>query len=131
MEATIFMRKQVMTDLWTKEKEIQFFEESTNFATPEQLFYVGDDFRYYAYWPKSYRGKKSTLQSRNALIGSFTEKYSVDLLQDFANSQGLYKDLKWVKVILDELEQKQVLLGYLVELAMIQQSFMKADCTKE
>lgn len=79
-----------MTDLWTKEKEIQFFEESTNFATPEQLFYVGDDFRYYAYWPKSYRGKKSTLQSRNALIGSFTEKYSVDLLQDFANSQGLY-----------------------------------------
>lgn len=79
-----------MTDLWTKEKEIQFFQESRNFATPEQLFYVGDDSRYYAYWPRSYRGKKSTLQSRNALIGSYTEKYSVDLLQDFANSQGLY-----------------------------------------
>ncbi len=79
-----------MTGLWTKEKEIQFFQESRNFATPEQLFYLGDDSRYYAYWPKSYRGKKSTLQSRNALIGSFTEKYSVDLLQDFANSQGLY-----------------------------------------
>lgn len=79
-----------MTDLWTKEKEIQFFQESRNFATPEQLFYVGDDSRYYAYWPKSYRGKKSTLQSRNALIGSYTEKYSVDLIQDFANSQGLY-----------------------------------------
>ncbi len=79
-----------MTGLWTKEKEIQFFQESRNFATPEQLFYVGDDSRYYAYWPKSYKGKKSTLQSRNALIGSFTEKYSVDLLQYFANSQGLY-----------------------------------------
>ena len=79
-----------MTGLWTKEKEIQFFQESRNFATPEQLFYFGDDSRYYAYWPKSYKGKKSTLQSRNALIGSFTEKYSVDLLQDFANSQGLY-----------------------------------------
>lgn len=79
-----------MLELWTKQEETQFFEESRNFATSEQLFYVGDDSRYYAYWPKSYRGKKSTLQSRNALIGSFTEKYSVDLLQDFANSQGLY-----------------------------------------
>lgn len=79
-----------MTGLWTKEKEIQFFQESRNFATSEQLFYFGDDSRYYAYWPKSYKGKKSTLQSRNALIGSFTEKYSVDLLQNFANSQGLY-----------------------------------------
>ncbi|MBC8489690.1 MAG: hypothetical protein H8D45_27030 [Bacteroidetes bacterium] len=79
-----------MPDLWTKEKEIEFFNDSGKFATPEQLFYFGDDSRYYAYWPKSYKGKKSTLQSRNALIGNFTEKYSVDLLQDFANSKGLY-----------------------------------------
>jgi len=79
-----------MTDLWTKNKEIDFFNESQSFSTPEQLFYLGDDSRYYAYWPKSYKGKKSTLQSRNALIGSFTEKYTVDLLQDFANSKGLY-----------------------------------------
>ena len=79
-----------MPDLWTKEKEIEFFNDSRKFATPEQLFYFGDDSRYYAYWPKSYKGKKSTLQSRNALIGNFTEKYSVDLLQDFANSKGLY-----------------------------------------
>lgn len=79
-----------MPELWTKEKEIQFFEEARNFATPEQLFYVADDSRYYAYWPKSYKGKKTTLQSRNALIGNFTEKFSVDLLQNFANSQGLY-----------------------------------------
>lgn len=79
-----------MTDLWTKNKEIEFFTESQKFATLEQLFYIGDDSRYYAYWPKSYRGKKSTLQSRNALIGNFTERYSVDLLQGFANSQNLY-----------------------------------------
>lgn len=79
-----------MYELWTKEKEIQFFEEARNFATPEQLFYVADDSYYYAYWPKSYKGKKTTLQSRNALIGNFTEKFSVDLLQNFANSQGLY-----------------------------------------
>jgi hypothetical protein len=79
-----------MIDLWTKNKEIEFFIESQKFATPEQLFYIGDDSRYYAYWPKSYVGKKTTLQSRNALIGNFTERYSVNLLQAFANSQNLY-----------------------------------------
>jgi hypothetical protein len=79
-----------MPGLWTKSKEIEFFTESKKFATPEQLFYFGDDSRYYAYWPKSYRGKKTTLQSRNALIGNFTERYSVDLLQGFANTQNLY-----------------------------------------
>ena len=79
-----------MPDLWTKEKEVEFFYNSRKFASPEQLFYFGDDSRYYAYWPKSYKGKKSTLQSRNALIGNFTEKYSVDLLQEFARVKGLY-----------------------------------------
>jgi hypothetical protein len=79
-----------MPVLWTKNKEIEFFTESSSFATPEQLFYLGDDNRYYAYWPKFYTGRKSTLQSRNSLIGSFTEKFSVDLLQEFAESKGLY-----------------------------------------
>lgn len=79
-----------MPEFWTKQKEIEFFNKARKFATPEQLFYLGDNSRYYAYWPKSYKGKKSTLQSRNALIGDFTEKYLVDLLQDFADSRGLY-----------------------------------------
>ncbi|MFH1775961.1 MAG: hypothetical protein ABH952_00130 [Candidatus Omnitrophota bacterium] len=79
-----------MPDLWTKNKEIEFFRESSKFAMPEQLFYFGDDSRHYAYWPKTYTGKKSTLQSRNALIGNFTEKYSVDLLQNFAKSKNLF-----------------------------------------
>lgn len=79
-----------MAELWMKNKEIEFFNESQNFSTPEQLFYLGDNSRYYAYWPKSYKGKKATLQSRNALIGNFTEKYSVDLLQEFADSISLH-----------------------------------------
>ena len=79
-----------MKHLWTKEKEIEFFIESRKFATPEQLFYVSDDKRYFAYWPKSYDGEKSTLQSRNSLIGNFTEKYSVDLLQDFASKHNWF-----------------------------------------
>jgi len=79
-----------MKQLWTKEKEIEFFTESRKFATPEQLFYVSDDEEYFAYWPKSYKGKKTTLQSRNSLIGSFTEKYSVDLLEEFASKNNWF-----------------------------------------
>lgn len=79
-----------MKQLWTKEKEIEFFVESRKFATPEKLFYVSDDKRYFAYWPKFYKGKKSTLQSRNSLIGNFTEKYSVDLLQNFASKHNWF-----------------------------------------
>lgn len=73
-----------MPELWSKGKEIEFFTESRKFATPEQLFYVSDENQYFAYWPKSYKGYTFTLQSRNSLIGNFTEKFSVDLLQDFA-----------------------------------------------
>ncbi|MFO7889699.1 MAG: hypothetical protein R6V04_05095 [bacterium] len=81
--------KQIM-QLWTKQKEMEFFKEANKFASPEQLFYFSDESHYYAYWPKSYKGKMSTLQSRNALIGNFTEKYSVDLLNEFARSRNLY-----------------------------------------
>ncbi|WP_457571059.1 hypothetical protein [Desulfovulcanus sp.] len=80
-----------MTELWSKAKEIEFFSKALkSFAEPEQLFYVGDDERYYSYWPKSYKGRRSTLQSRNALIGQFTEKFSVNLLQGFAKANGFF-----------------------------------------
>lgn len=79
-----------MSKLWTKDKEKEFFNKSFQFAAPEQLFYVSSDNRYFAYWPKTYKGKKTTLQSRNSLIGNFTEKYSVDLLQDFAKKNNLF-----------------------------------------
>jgi hypothetical protein len=65
-----------MEKLWNKEVEQRFFNEAQKFAMPEQLFYVSDSGKYLAYWPKSYDGKKSTLQSRNALIGNFTEKWT-------------------------------------------------------
>ena len=78
-----------MQSLWTKDKELEFFTETLKSSSEEQLFYKGEDSRYYAYWPKAYSGKKSTLQSRNALIGKFTEQYSLDLLEEFAASKGL------------------------------------------
>ena len=79
-----------MVELWNKEVEKKFFSESVKFATAEQLFYVTDKNRYLAYWPKGYDGKKSTLQSRNALIGKFTEKWTTDLIQAVVKDKGLF-----------------------------------------
>ena len=79
-----------MVELWNKEVEKKFFSESVKFATPEQLFYVTDKNRYLAYWPKGYDGKKSTLQSRNTLIGNFTEKWTTDLIQEIVKGNGLF-----------------------------------------
>ena len=73
-----------MKNLWDKGQESKFFTEARKFASLEQLFYGSDDGRYYAYWPKNYKGSKTTLQARNALMGSFTEKWSTNLLRDFA-----------------------------------------------
>jgi len=77
-------------ELWNKDVESRFFTESIKFATPEQLFYVTGKNQYLAYWPKSYDGKKSTLQSRNSLIGSFTEKWTTDLIQEVVKDKGLF-----------------------------------------
>ncbi len=79
-----------MVDLWDKDFEKKFFIESMGFATPEQLFYVTDNDKYVAYWPKRYLGEKSTLQSRNSLIGNFTEKWTTDLIQKVINDKGLF-----------------------------------------
>ena len=79
-----------MMTLWNKDVEKRFFIESSKFATPEQLFYVTDEGNYLAYWPKGYKGKKSTLQSRNALIGNFTEKWTTDLIQEVVKDKGLF-----------------------------------------
>lgn len=79
-----------MQDLWNQNTEKKFFQEARSFASPEQLFYVTEDNKYYAYWQKSYKGKKSTLQSRNSLIGSFTEKWSTDLINNYAKKNNLF-----------------------------------------
>lgn len=77
-------------ELWDKKVELSFFDDSKNFASIEQLFYQTEDNRYLAYWPKKYKGKKSTLQSRNALIGNFTEKWTTDLIRSIVKEKGLF-----------------------------------------
>ncbi len=89
-----------MKNLWSKKTEIEFFRESLKRVKSEDLFYKIRD-RYYAYYPKGYKEKKQTIQSRNALIGEFTENFCKNLLRDFANQHGLYAVNK---VICEKLE---------------------------
>lgn len=79
-----------MFTLWNKDQEKDFFIKSLEFATPEQLFYITKNNKYLAYWPKNYDGAKTTLQSRNSLIGSFTEKWVADLFSETAKMVGGY-----------------------------------------
>lgn len=79
-----------MTTLWGKKQEIDFFTKSLGLATPGQLFYVTNDRRYLAYWPKGYKGDKNTLQSRNAFIGSYTEGWTGNLFKEIADTVGGY-----------------------------------------
>ena len=71
-------------DLWDKEQEIDFFNKSLEIASPETLFYTTKDKRYLAYWPKKWADTKSTLQSRNAYIGDYTEKWAKKELEGIA-----------------------------------------------
>lgn len=71
-------------DLWTKEQEIDFFNKSLEIASPETLFYTTKDKQYLAYWPKKWTDTKSTLQSRNAYIGDYTEKWAKEMLTGIA-----------------------------------------------
>ena len=79
-----------MLTLWNKDQEKDFFIKSLEFATPEQLFYITKNKKYLAYWPKNYNGAKTTLQSRNSLIGSYTEKWTTDLFSKIAKIVGGY-----------------------------------------
>jgi hypothetical protein len=75
-----------MPTLWNKDQEVEFFQRSLKMARPEQLFYLTKDKRFLAYWPKKYVGAKTTLQSRNAFIGSYSEKWTADFLSEIAES---------------------------------------------
>jgi len=79
-----------MRILWSKQEEEKFFAQYLELVPPEELFYVTEDGRYLAYWPKKYQGRRTTLQSRNAHIGAYTEKWCLKLFQDIAKEMGGY-----------------------------------------
>jgi hypothetical protein len=77
-------------DLWNNSTELRFFQSAlADFASPEQLFYKLSS-GWYAYVPKHCSTEGQTLQSRNALIGNFTEKWAKDIFEPIARQYGLY-----------------------------------------
>jgi hypothetical protein len=76
--------------LWNNDIELQFFREALkNFASPEQLFYKLQS-GYFAYIPKGTDAEGQTLQSRNSLIGQFSEKWCRTLFEPIAKELGLF-----------------------------------------
>jgi hypothetical protein len=79
-----------MANLWNNQDEIDFFKKSLDgFASIEDLFYKVNS-KYYAYIPKGIKGDRATIQSRNSLIGKFTEKWAKNLFEPIAKEQGLF-----------------------------------------
>ncbi|MDR1725234.1 MAG: hypothetical protein LBR28_02450 [Bacteroidales bacterium] len=77
-------------ELWNNNTEITFFTEALkNFASVEQLFYNLHS-GYFAYIPKGFETERQTLQSRNSLIGQFTETWCKNLFNPVAQKLGLY-----------------------------------------
>lgn len=77
-------------NLWNQKTEQDFFKKALQLTTKEQLFYKTDTNKFVAYWPKGYKGNKSTLQSRNTYIGDYTEKWTRELLEEYASSKNLF-----------------------------------------
>jgi hypothetical protein len=75
-------------NFWNIEDEINFFYKSLNLFDVEQLFYKIKD-RYFAYIPKRINFHY-TLQSRNSIIGNYTEKWVKDFLAPIAKENNLY-----------------------------------------
>jgi hypothetical protein len=77
-------------DLWGIDTEKQFFTDALgHFATPEKLFYSLKS-GHFAYVPKNCEAEGQTLQSRNALIGSFTETWAKALFSPIAKKFNLF-----------------------------------------
>lgn len=77
-------------NFWNIDTEKKFFTATMkNFASPEQLLYKLVD-EYFAYVPKEKNAEGKTLQSRNSLIGQYTEKWCKDFFQPVAENLGLF-----------------------------------------
>lgn len=77
--------------MWQIKDEIDFFILALDggFATKRDLFYEINE-RYLAYIPKEIKQNIPTLQSRNSLIGSYTETWCQRLLEPIARKFNLF-----------------------------------------
>lgn len=77
--------------MWSLQDEKDFFNNALNggFASIKDLFYEIDG-RHLAYIPKEIKKNISTLQSRNALIGKYTEVWCKKFLEPLAKRLNLF-----------------------------------------
>ncbi|WP_104722006.1 hypothetical protein [Helicobacter mesocricetorum] len=77
--------------MWEIKDELNFFRNalSGGFATKKDLFYNINN-KYLAYIPKAIKQNIPTLQSRNSLIGSYTETWCQRLLEPIAKKFNLF-----------------------------------------
>jgi hypothetical protein len=78
-------------DLWDIDTEKKFFREAllSDFASPEKLFYSLKSGKF-AYVPRGSDAEGQTLQSRNALIGNFTETWAKKIFEPIAQKHHLF-----------------------------------------
>ena len=75
-------------NFWDKDAEKEFFKSALKITTLEKIFYKINE-KFLVYIPKKIN-YHSTLQSRNALIGNFTEKWVKDFLTPIAKENNLF-----------------------------------------
>lgn len=77
-------------DLWNNDVEIEFFNESLKKSVSKENLFYNLDNKYFAYIPKDTAKQNQTLQSRNSLIGEFTEIWSRNILSEVSKKFNLY-----------------------------------------
>lgn len=77
--------------MWNAQDERDFFDNAlkSGFANERDLFYEIND-RFLAYIPKEIKQNIPTLQSRNSLIGNYTETWCQRLLELLAKKLNLF-----------------------------------------
>lgn len=77
--------------MWNAQDERDFFDNAlkSGFANERDLFYEIND-RFLAYIPKEIKQNIPTLQSRNSLIGNYTETWCQRLLEPLAKKLNLF-----------------------------------------
>jgi len=83
-------RRMGLSRMWNSNEEVKFFQSMLKLYDASKLFYLTEEGSFYAYWPKNYKGKKTTLQSRNSFIGAYTEKWLADMLKKALKGEKLF-----------------------------------------
>ena len=75
--------------MWSRQDELNFFNDAINISSIENLM-MRVRGKYYAFQPKTDNSRVNVPNSRNALIGTNTEKWCKDLFSQIARHNNLY-----------------------------------------